>query len=1039
MFIFLSLCTLFIILQYGVHIKNISLPDIEIKQLYIKWNEKLDISIKEIQIHTSKQNKQKLNYKEINRIINSVSFFQDSFEKIKIKNIYYNNINASFTYIEKEKGFLTISSPDFSFKSLIHYDNSFLNIKIIYLKSKKSKLFLNGTVILNQKNLNLTGSLNVNVNHDMDLNLKFYANHNKLYYKVYENKNIKSTKYLLKLFNMPKEVKYWAMDAIKLSSLNLKTLYGWVDYKHINEAYKNIYLKATANNLTYKYNSKLDAIHTKQTNLEFKNGILYIRPLKAYSSGFFLNKSWLKIDFSKRQELLTLYLLFDAKLNQDMLNILNTYKIKLPFLQNDGVVKTNLKLSVNLRTIDVNARGKFLTKQANFNYLGLNIDIFNTTVLLNNYDIKIDNMLAKYKDIATSIVNVKYNAKYAKGKIKFNVQNITLKDFNLSLKNRPLNIIYTITPKNDFVNIKKSSWILNNKQIININKINTAFDLKKLKINIPITLVNMQGIGSAYLYGNIFLKSKKANINMDILKFKYKNIALNGSSTLLKLIYNKKLTISSEHKIRFLLNNYESVLGKISMNIKNGIFNIDNSTLNIDKTLNTSFNFIYNLKYNKGILNFTDLNITNKMIGNIFYSNNNVKLYVDLSKTNKSIISKELNTKFSFNSSKWKLNLNSLNKLNKYSTVLKKYKLTDGNLSISSKNDNNISFTSHINYPYKIIIKNNLPIKDYKINGIFDTKSNKLSFMVNNLIDIKIDHEINIYTKDIGINIPEITTFYNDNFIDKNSSKENNSTQINTDKNKNIMLNSDNCYLYIDKNRHIISDKIKIQYYNNITTAQLKYKNANAGFKLEGEKFNFYGRGFNDKFMENLFAFSKFKGGTFDFYINGNTSKYSGIFYVNNTIVLDYKILNNILAFINTVPSLITLSLPGYSKTGLPVKSAYMKFNANNDIFNLSDIYLHSKELDILGNGKVNINANKVNLKLNLKTDIGNDFKKLPIVGYVLLGNDPISTTISVKGSLTNPKIKSLIAKDIVVAPLNIIKRTLLLPYHYLIEDKKKK
>ncbi|MCD6173515.1 MAG: AsmA-like C-terminal domain-containing protein, partial [Sulfurimonas sp.] len=186
---------------------------------------------------------------------------------------------------------------------------------------------------------------------------------------------------------------------------------------------------------------------------------------------------------------------------------------------------------------------------------------------------------------------------------------------------------------------------------------------------------------------------------------------------------------------------------------------------------------------------------------------------------------------------------------------------------------------------------------------------------------------------------------------------------------------------------------------------------------------------FNDKFMEKLFLLSDFKGGTFEFDMNGTIKNYDGIFTVKNTIVLDYKILNNILAFVNTVPSLLTFSIPGYHKKGLKVNTAYMKFKSKNNILNISDIYLDSKEIDIFGKGKANFIEDTLDLELSLKSDLGSKISKIPLVGYLLMGEDSISTTLSITGKLSDPDIKSLIAKDIAVVPLNILKRTITLPY----------
>ena len=71
-----------------------------------------------------------------------------------------------------------------------------------------------------------------------------------------------------------------------------------------------------------------------------------------------------------------------------------------------------------------------------------------------------------------------------------------------------------------------------------------------------------------------------------------------------------------------------------------------------------------------------------------------------------------------------------------------------------------------------------------------------------------------------------------------------------------------------------------------------------------------------------------------------------------------------------------------------------------------------------------------------MKSDFGSSVSKIPLVGYILLGNETISASLKVDGKLSNPDVHTQIAKDIIIAPLNIIKRTLMLPFH-LFSDKK--
>jgi hypothetical protein len=117
------------------------------------------------------------------------------------------------------------------------------------------------------------------------------------------------------------------------------------------------------------------------------------------------------------------------------------------------------------------------------------------------------------------------------------------------------------------------------------------------------------------------------------------------------------------------------------------------------------------------------------------------------------------------------------------------------------------------------------------------------------------------------------------------------------------------------------------------------------------------------------------------------------------------------------------------------VTNGYMKFHAKDLLFDISDILLESKEITILGKGIVDYKKNNVDLELNLKTDLGSSASQIPILGYILFDEKSVATTLSVEGTLEDPQVSSLLAKEIMVAPLNIIKRTFLLPFHLFGDD----
>ncbi|MCW9067360.1 MAG: AsmA-like C-terminal domain-containing protein, partial [Sulfurimonas sp.] len=386
----------------------------------------------------------------------------------------------------------------------------------------------------------------------------------------------------------------------------------------------------------------------------------------------------------------------------------------------------------------------------------------------------------------------------------------------------------------------------------------------------------------------------------------------------------------------------------------------------------------------------------------------------------------DYDVEYMLNDKEWKLKFNSLDKIAEYSNILNKYSLTNGSFMLHKvKDKENIDFTLNSDYKYKLLVNGNKPVDNYTAKGKINVNTEFMRFNINDAVDVIVDDDIRINAKNIGINRDEIVNLLDDEMMTKGSKS-----------NSKFSFESTNCYIYFSEDRRAVSDKLDLQYFNNLLTAQLKHKEGSAYFKFLDDDFHLYGENFNDEFMENLFAVSKFKGGKLEFSIDGTTKEYVGSIYAKDTTIRNYRVLNNILAFVNTVPSLVTFSLPGYNTKGLKADSTYINFGFKDDVYTMTDIALKSKEIDILGHGVASIKNNSINLELNLRTDLGSSLSKVPLVGYILLGDESISTSLTVTGKLDDPDVNTQVAKDIMVAPLNIIKRTFMFPFE-IFKDKK--
>jgi len=1016
--IFLFFSVLFITLQNGLFINKLDIANIHIKEFHIKWNEKIDISSKEIRVlKDDDASSIKIDQDKINHYFKTLTYTKTWFNSIVIDSFYYDDIKGSFKYHGKNRGFITLLSPDLNVSADISVQRDIITLEIENISDLKRDIHAYGNIYLDVKELNILTKININIADEANLTLLSQIGKEKLFYKIKSNKKILKYTNIINLLKLPKEVKYWAYDALKMKNIDIADAHGYIEFKKIEEAYKNFYLQAKVNNVGYTYNSKLDAIHANHVNLEFKNGSLFIYPKKAYSYDVSLGKSWIEVDFTQvKEELLSLHLLLNSALNKNILKILDAYKIKLPFVQKKGTLKTDLTLAIGLKNIDVDVRGSFYTKKANFDFAGSSIDIYNANIHLQNDKVKIHKMGLQYKDMAKANVDVTYNTHQQSGEINFNFKTVKIKDLSLKKESKPLVSILHIDKNHYTIDVKPSKWYYK-KQLITLDSIKFPLNLKTLKLNIPRTSVKLKGVGSSFISGSINLKTMHTALKLDKLNFFYNDIKVNKLKSPIYLQYTDRLSISSKKEIVFSFSGSKYRVNKFHLDASNKEILIKDTTLQIGKFLKTKIYIKFKRVSKRANIRLDEFTLKDPDTNTLLYSKNKIILKAHLADNKTTISSKELGAEFLLQDSEWRFKLNSLSKIAKNSPLLRNLLLTKGRLEVyKKKNDKYIRFKSQINYPYKILVKNNIPVSKYKIRGKIDKK--KIHIDINNNLSISIQDKIDIEMKNSVINLPQaIKVIKNLSLPTSNKSKA-----------LNIFVKGNDSYIYIGKKNKIKYTSLELQYKNKVLTSQLHYKNAKAELQLVGDRFYLKGENFDDQFMNNLFSLSKFSKGFLSFSFDGTFEQYSGLIYINKTLIKDFKTLNNVLAFVNTVPSLVTFKVPDYNTNGLFVQKAYIKFTQKNDIFNISDIYLNSKEIDIVGNGTADLIHDNIDISLNLKTDLGNEISKLPILGHLLLNNETLSTTLGIKGTLSNPKVESRVAKDIAVAPLHIIKRALHLP-----------
>ena len=659
------------------------------------------------------------------------------------------------------------------------------------------------------------------------------------------------------------------------------------------------------------------------------------------------------------------------------------FKIDNLYLKNKITLKANLTGNYNNGNLYLN------TKLANIIYKKYHINLYDTQINYDNNKLNITNYKIFLKEY--NLTSYNNNIAYQNNNLYFNIQKLTF-DYQ-TLKNITLNHI-NATFINNILNTQIKSISLNN---LIVNNINVTYNKKLLiqfKTNLLLTK-QLRNILKVFVDIPVYQTTGKNHAD---IKLSYDNS------------FHIDITISTKNSKLFVAPNEYLTIKKGYIHIKDNQLFIKDSIVNYQKSI---FNVDYYVKnglidFNKAylktkgkILDLTlenILNITNYP-ENIFMDFNTLTLSLKNLKTSMKIADKIY------------LNINKVSLLKPYCKYLKEYKINNG--YIKTTISNKIVIIPHLITSQNIILKNLHQIKNISAKITIDNKINIKNPNINlNIIDTNITGKYH----DLDINITR--------FIDKNSS---NNTNISA------KIKAKNTYIIYDKYK-IYLDNLNLKYFNNESNIIANNKKTQILFNSNNKKFNLIAKHLTDKILKDL-NINFIKDADIDVIINKHNHYIDGHVNLNFGYIKDLKAFNNLIAFINLIPSLVTFQPAGFSQKGYKIKSGYIDFIYTNNILHITKAHIQGINLTFDAKGEINLEKNSIKMAVNANILV-KLLKDIPILNYILLGDDGgITIKLLVTGDLKNPTIHKNTATNIIESPINIIKRIITTPAH-LLEDK---
>ena len=424
------------------------------------------------------------------------------------------------------------------------------------------------------------------------------------------------------------------------------------------------------------------------------------------------------------------------------------------------------------------------------------------------------------------------------------------------------------------------------------------------------------------------------------------------------------------------------------LNLTNGLYKSDNR---ID-SLHVNFDDL-------DLLHVEDINTT----ASIQIKDNSTSIYVDSFKTN-----------LEFFTDNNKITVEKLDLVYPYSKLMKDINIKHGDLEIDTLNFANYNIKANLEDMNLPLSQYGKQLKDVELNIKTDGKNLEL---------ISSDKKIKISKKE------ELKLVIRDLDVEFDSSKYE----------KNIDLGK---VTAIGINSNIID-----------TNSTLKIPSNYFVYKLDGKNMSFNSRLFSqtifmeqtdttlyltsknltDMFVNSLLGKTVFENGSFEFHVDGNNTKHlDGTFKANNTTIKGMALYNNLMAFMHTIPSLVTFKNPGFNEDGYKVDYAIVDFKKDGDILTIDEVNISGGSADIAGNGTINLKTQEIDITLQISVfkNLSSIVNNIPIVNYIFLGkNGKMYTQVNLKGKLKKPNIKTNVIKDTALSPIGIIKRTIETPF----------
>jgi len=1023
-------------LKKGIRIDGLTIGSATLSNISLEWKSKLELHVDKLVIAYASDKEQQVSGANIfDDLLPLVVWVDRLFTKISLQSVNVGTMNGDFRY-EASLFHLNFTSSFAELQAILRLDGTLLLAEIESLNNKQFCSRASGTLQIDLQEESAHGHLSVNIAESLPVLLTFTADRTRVSFQGKENGVITDIVPFVDLLGLDQNIQPWIADYLTGSRYTLKTFTGDFPWDNPLHLLKSFYAEVRVKDCAYTFAPGLEPIKTDYTDLVFQDGVLTISPFNPTFYGqdaarepdlANFGQDAVKIHFTDLDNIiLTAHIKTRAMGNMDIVNLLKYYDIPLPFEQTEGLTEIDLTLGVNLNNDNVTASGIFRIESGR---IRSGIEIFrveNVEVTLKDSYISINNVDLEYKEMFAGRISGYFDAGAEQGNI-----DVVMRALKIPVRNSvltmddsavPVKIRYQIRPYHSSVIVQKSFWKMDELSFY-LAGFMTPLSLDDFSGELPSVMLTLPNQVEMKLSGLFSLKEKEADLRCILQKFNVQGVQLLSKKAPFQLHYKNGLTLKNLKESRWSIEQKPFTLETATFTYKDNNVSFADVGITYDTIFNGIFSGKYNLAQSSGKFIVEKPRFLNDDLSALLSPQTKLTVQVDGTEQLFSILVPELDLTVTTGKNKeWSASISDLQAIHDHSPLLQQFKVVSGKVSVSSATGGApYKFTADIPWSYPVLVYENKPFSNFLVKGEINEKGD-VRAEVNEHLTITFKESVEITSDHIAYNLPAIIQLIEE-CTKPEEKKRTGKSRLET------TLTATDSALYLAPNRKVVADSMILYSKKGSTDMELISDSGIIVAGIKRGRFSLQGEGLTDSFINNLSPDAHLRGGRMKIAVKGAFDDFSAVVQIDDTVLLDWHTLNNVLALLNTIPALITFHLPGYSNYGLEVSSLVAGVRVKEGLVTVESLHLDSSQLDIVGNGWINIPQEKIQMDLNLTTRSKKYIGNIPLVGYILAGEKKHpSITVKVSGDLMDPDVEHEMFKEAVKKPFGILYRTLSLP-----------